>query len=144
MCTGRQPYGTRSPWQLLLLPVNHWPRACPLYTYTHKHSCKSPEDQKQVWESHHSVRRLKSDEKCHRRIAPCLPLSWVTAPTHKMHPSFPLSFPFSLSHGGQTISRGNIRCAGEFFSSATDLLYIGVDSHFKDGRREGKKKESLF
>lgn len=62
----------------------------------------------------------------------------------KMHPSFPLSFPFSLSHGGQTISRGNIRCAGEFFSSATDPLYFGVDSYFKDERGGRRKKYPFF
>lgn len=66
----------------------------------------------------------------------------------KMHPSFPLSFPFPPSHGGggtQSREVTSRRCAGQFFSSATDLQHIGVDSHFKDGSRERKgKKESFF
>lgn len=146
MCTGRQSYGTWLSTTAAPAQSKSLTQSMPtVHIHTQKHSCKSPEDQKQACESHHSLRRLKSDEKCHRRIVLCLPLSWVTVPAlFTMQPSFPFSFPFSLSHGGQTISRGNIKCMGEFFSSATDLLYIGVDSHFKDRRGKGRKKESFL
>lgn len=128
-------------------PVNDWPWACLLYTYTHKKlSCKSPEDQRRACESHHSVRRLKSDEKCHRRIALRLPLSCATAPTClKCILPFPLSFPFPLSHGGgkqsQEVTQGE---RGNSFP--VQLIYSTSEwiVASKTGAGKGRKKKNPF
>lgn len=73
---------------------------------------------------------------------PLLPLSWMTTPLlFKVHPSFLLPFFHSPSHEGKIMRGGGLRCAGEFFPRAADLLYSRVNSHIKDmiGKKEGKQ-----
>lgn len=136
--------GQSSPWQLLLLPVNHWPRACLLYTSTHKNIHGSPLTTRSKpvnlitqWGDLRVMRNVTGGSPS-VFLFPDWPLH------HALKCILPFHFPFSLSHREQTISRGNIGCAGEFFSSATDLLYTGVDSHFKEGRGDRKEERILF
>lgn len=76
MCADRESYGTRLSVTAAPAPSKSLTQSMPtVHIHAQKHTHRSPEEQKQACEPHHSVRRLKSDEKCHRRIALRLPLS---------------------------------------------------------------------
>lgn len=132
--------GHQAPQRLLSLLVNHWPRTRLLYTDTHKNTHVTPlRSRHTACEPHHSVRRVKSNEKCHRRITPPFP-EWPLQHSGA-HPSFLLPFYLFLSHEGPIIWRGWLRCTGGSCSWATNLLYTGVDIYFKDERGEkGRRK----
>ena len=126
--------GHRGQQRLLSLLVNHCNPEPDYCTRTHKSTWASPlRSRNWACKAHHSVKSVKSDEKCHRRIIPHLALSWVTTSTvFKVHPSFLLPFFYpeetnNLTRWGQ-VYWGMLSHVGWL----TDWLFTWANSSFKE------------